>query len=143
MSGNTDRLEQVVKLYNAGDLETFVDLYGEDAVVVTPEGTLEGRAAIREYWRWVNVSVPDCALAVGVTVEQGDTIAFEYTWAGTNTGPLILPDGAELPPTGKRVEVRCMDLGQVRNGKLAVHHLYWDDLDFFSQLGLLPGKATT
>jgi steroid delta-isomerase-like uncharacterized protein len=142
MSGTTDLLQQIIKLYNAGDLAAFVNLYSEDAVVVAPEGTYRGRAAIREYWCWVNASFPDCTLTVGVTVEQGDTIAFEYTWAGTNTGPLILPDGTNLPPTGKRVEARCMDLGQVRDGDLAVHHLYWDNLDFRSQLGFPPARVS-
>jgi steroid delta-isomerase-like uncharacterized protein len=140
MSGNSDLLERVITVYNTGDLEGFADLYADDAVVVTPEGTYEGRAAIRDYWHWVSVSFPDCTLRLGKAIEQGDTIAFEYTWAGTNTGPLFLPDGTELPATGRSVEVRCIDLGQVRDGRLVVHHLYWDNLNFEAQLGVLPGK---
>jgi len=143
MSGNTDLLERVITLHNAGDLEGFLGLYADDAVVVTPEGAYKGRAAIRDYWYWVSVSFPGSTVTLGKAIEQGDTIAFEYTWAGTNTGPLTLPDGTELPATGRRVEVRCIDLGQVRDGKLVVHHLYWDNLDFEAQLGVLPGTTTT
>ena len=47
MSSLTD-LEQGAQLYNAGDVDALVDLYTEDATLVTPVGTLEGRAAIRE-----------------------------------------------------------------------------------------------
>ena len=39
-------------------------------------------------------------------IEQGDTFADEWTFVGTQTGPFRLPDGGELPPTGRRVEVR-------------------------------------
>jgi ketosteroid isomerase-like protein len=138
MTGNKDLLERVVTLYNAGDLRGLVELYAEDADMVTPDGAYKGRAAIGDYWRWVNASFPDCILILGVTVEQGDAVAFEYTWAGTNTGPLVLPDGTHLPPTGKRVETRCMDLLQVRYGKIAVHHLHWDNLELAAQLGLPP-----
>ena len=40
----------------------------------------------------------------------------------TNTGPLVMPDGTELPPTGKRIELKGMELVQIRDGKAAVHH---------------------
>jgi hypothetical protein len=37
---------------------------------------------------------------MGSSVEQGDSFADEWTFAGTRTGPLPLPDGTQLPPTG-------------------------------------------
>ena len=43
------RAEQGAQLYNAGDVDALVDLYTEDATLVTPFGTLEGRAAIHEF----------------------------------------------------------------------------------------------
>ena len=57
---------------------------------------------------------------------------------GTHTGPLVLPDGTELPPTGKRVEVKGMELVRVRDGKVVVDNLYYDNLAVAAQLGLLP-----
>ena len=57
---------------------------------------------------------------------------------GTHTGPLVLPDGTELPPTGKRVEVKGMELVRVRDGKIVVDNLYYDNLAVAAQLGLLP-----
>ena len=80
-------------------------------------------------------------MTVDVCVEQGDTIAAEWTFAGTNTGPLVMPDGTELPPTGKRIEFKGMELVQFRDGKAAVDHVYWDNMAFAGQLGLLPEAA--
>ena len=45
-------------------------------------------------------------MTIDVMVEQGDTIATEWTWVATNTGPLVMPDGTEVPPTGNRVETK-------------------------------------
>ena len=143
MNTMRDEYERAVQLYNAGDMEDFANFYTEDAELVTPEGTAQGRAAIREQWSRDKVGFPDCAVTIDVIVEQGDTIAGEWTWAGTHTGPLVLPDGTEVPPTGKRVEIKGMELVQVRDGKIAVHHAYWDNMAMAGQLGLLPGGATT
>jgi predicted ester cyclase len=49
-----------------------------------------------------------------------------------------MPDGTELPPTGKRVEVTGIELVQVRDGKIVVDNIYYDNLAVAAQLGLLP-----
>jgi predicted ester cyclase len=137
MGGIEDAYEQAIKLYNAGDLDGWANSYTEDAVLMTPDGAAQGRAAIREQWGHEKAAFPDRTVTEDVIIEQGDTIATEFTWVGTNTGPLVLPDGTELPPTGKRVETKGMELVRVRDGKVAVHHGYWDNVATARQLGLL------
>ena len=96
MSSTRDAYERVVQLYNAGDLEGLVDTYAEDAILVTPDGiTAQGRAAIREQVSRDKTAFPDETVGIDVMVEQGDTITIEYTWAGTNTGPFVTPDGTK------------------------------------------------
>jgi predicted ester cyclase len=73
-----------------------------------------------------------------VIFEQGDTIVTEFTWVATHTGTYVTKDGTELPPTGKRVETKGMELMQLRDAKAAVHHGYWDNMAIVRQLGLLP-----
>ena len=51
MSQHRSLLERYVERYNAGDLDTIMDLYAEDAVQLMPDGYFEGRSAIRERWR--------------------------------------------------------------------------------------------
>jgi predicted ester cyclase len=142
MSSLKDLVEQGYQLINAGDVEGIVDLFTEDATRVTPFGTFEGRAAIHEAVSREQAAFPDRTLTVDVYVEQGDTIVVEYTFAGTNTGPLVMPDGTELPPTGKRIEFKGMELLQFRDGKAVVNHDYWDNMAAVGQLGLLPEAAT-
>ena len=142
MSSITDAYERLVKLYNAGDLEGLVNSYTEDAVLVTPEGTAQGRAAIRERWASDKASFPDRTLTIELITERGDTVASEFTWIATNTGPLVQPDGTELPPTGRRIHAKGIELVQVRDGKIAMHRGYWDTMALAVQLGLVPGGAT-
>ena len=142
MSSIRDAYEQGIGFYNAGDVEGLVNLYTEDATRVTPFGTFEGRAAIREALSRDKAAFPDHAMTVDVCVEQGDTIAAEWTVAGTHTGPLVMPDGTELPPTGKRIDLKGMELAQLRDGKAAVQHQYWDNMAVAGQLGVLPEAAS-
>ena len=142
MSSLRDLAEQGAQLYNAGDVEGLVNLYTEDATLVTPFGTFEGRAAIHEATSRDKAAFPDRAVTRDVIVEQGDTLAAEYTFVGTNAGPLAMPDGTELPPTGKRVEFKGMELLQFRDGKAVVDHDYWDNMAVAAQLGVLPEAAT-
>ena len=138
MSGIRDVYEQARKLYNDGDLEGLADCYTEDAVLVSPDGTARGRAAICEYWGRDQAAFPERVLTAEVILDQGDTLATEFTWVATNAGPIVLPDGTELPPTGKQAQTRGMELVQVRDGKAAAHRLYWDNMAVARQLGLLP-----
>jgi predicted ester cyclase len=131
-------LEKAVKLYNAGDLDAFVNEYAEDAVLVTPDGSAQGRQAIHSKWTQEQTSFPDRTQTVDVLVEQGDTIATEFTWVATNTGPLVLPGGTQLPPTGKRIQLKGMVLTTFSAGKIVRQHMYWDNADALTQMGLLP-----
>lgn len=139
MSANKKLLDRYVERYNAGDLDGVIDLYAEDAVQNMPDGTFVGRDAIRDRLAQELIAFPDVNHVVRSFVEQGDAFCDEWIFAGTHTGSLLLPDGRELAPTGKRIEVRGMEYCQVNDdGKLTVDTLYYDNLGVLVQLGLLP-----
>ena len=142
MSDNRSLLERYVELYNAGDLDACMELYAEDAVQRMHDGTFAGRSAIRARLARDLTACPDAAYTVGSFVEQGASFADEWTFAGTQTGPLSLPDGTQLPPTGKRLEIKGMELVQVRDGKIVVDNLYYDAMAILAQAGLLPQGAS-
>jgi steroid delta-isomerase-like uncharacterized protein len=136
-------LRRYVDLYNLRDLDECVALFAEDAVQVAPEGTFEGRSRIRERLAGQVTACPDMRLSVGSFVEEGDSFADEWSFAGTHTGAFTLPGGIELAPTGKHVEIRGIEYVQVRDGEIINRHLYYDFLSLAAQLGLLPQRTTT
>ena len=138
MSSYRNLLERYVELYNAGDLDGCMDLYSEDAVQIMPDGVFHGRSKIHERLARELAAFTDVKFGFGSFLEQGDTFADEWSMAGTHTGPLTLPDGSTLPPTGRRVEVKGMEFVRIRDGKIVVDNLYYDNLALLSQLGLIP-----
>jgi steroid delta-isomerase-like uncharacterized protein len=138
---NQQLLDLYVERYNAGDLDGVMDLYAEDAVQLMPEGWFEGREAIRERLARDLEACPDIAWTVESFVEQGDEFSDEWSFVATQTGPFKLPDGTEVPPSGKQVALRGMEYVKVRDGKIVVDNLYYDNLAVMIQLGLVPEPA--
>lgn len=142
MSAYRELLDRYVELYNDGDLDAVIDLYADDAVQGMPDGIFEGRRAIHERLARELEAIPDVTHTVVSFIEQGDAFADEWTFVGTQTGPFLLPNGTVLPPTGKRVEVRGMEVVRVGpDGKIVLNTLYYDNLAVATQLGLVPEGA--
>ena len=131
-------LDHYVDRYNAKDLDAVMDLYADDAVQLMPEGLFEGKSAIRERLARDLDACSDIAHRVESYVEQDDSFADEWTFVGTHSGPFPLPDGGHVPPTGKRLEIRGMELVVLRDGKIVVDNLYYDNVAVLAQLGLVP-----
>jgi steroid delta-isomerase-like uncharacterized protein len=142
MDANRELLERYVELYNEGDLDACMELYAEDATQRMHDGTFEGLDAIHARLARDLDAFPDAKYVVESFVEGGDLFADEWTFTGTNTGPFQLPDGTELPATGKPVEIKGMELVEVRDGKIVVDNLYYDFMAAVAQLGLVPAGAT-
>ena len=140
MSTNRELLDRYVERYNAGDLDAVIDLYAEDAVQGMPDGTFESKEAIRKRLARELEAIPDVTHTVVSFVDQGDAFCDEWTFVGTHTGgPLTLPNGDVLPATGKRVEIRGMEIVRVnQDGKIVLNTLYYDNLAVAFQLGLIP-----
>lgn len=138
MGSHRALLDRAAAVYNAGDLDAYVDLYTDDAVLTTPEGTFKGKGELRERFARELTALSDISFHVESYVEQGDLFADEFILAGTHTGPVLLPDGTELPATGRRVEIKCMEMVQVRDGRMVLDNLYYDNVAVLIQLGVLP-----
>lgn len=141
MSANRELLDRYVERYNEGDLDGVMDLYAEDAVQVMPDGTYEGWSAVRERLAQELDGFSELNHTVRSFIEEGEMFADEWTFVGTHSGAFRLPDGSDLPPTGKRVEIRGMEVVQVRDGKIILNALYYDNLASMVQLGLVRESA--
>jgi steroid delta-isomerase-like uncharacterized protein len=141
MESNKKLLDRYVELYNAGELDACMDLYAEDAVQRMHDGTFEGLDAIRDRLARDLSAFADATYVVESLVDEDDKFADEWTFTGTNTGPFRLPDGTEVPATGKRVEIKGMELVEVRDGKIVLDNLYYDFMSALVQLDLVPEGA--
>jgi carboxymethylenebutenolidase len=45
-----------------------------------------------------------------------------------------------IPPTGRRVEIPIVVVGQFLEGKIVSEHIYWDQASVLVQVGLIEPK---
>jgi hypothetical protein len=64
--------------------------------------------------------------------------AAEGTLTGTQDGVLRTPNG-DVAPTGRPVELRWAAVYVIDGDTLKSEHLFFDQMDFLGQLGLVPG----
>lgn len=103
-----------------------------DASVGTPvTGRDEARTKVIE--AFLNAA-PDAKWdSRGEAFASGDSVAFEWTFAGTNTGAWA--DGTAA--TGKPFSFIGATVMRLKDGKIAYQGDYYDALGFYKQLGLM------
>jgi ketosteroid isomerase-like protein len=136
MATATELIEKGTELYNKGDVDGFCALYGDDAVLTTPDGRFEGRENIKPYLQGLYDAFPSGGVSLGRHTEDGDLYFGEFFVEGVNTGPLAMPDGSELPATHRSVEIAAAEIARVENGEIVEHRFIWDNMSFLTQLGL-------
>lgn len=93
-----DAFDRAVSAWNAGDLDTYLDLY-DDAIELfgyAPEPM--GKDAVRAFYRGIWDALSDIDLEIHEVVEDDTQLGCRFTMHGTHTGEL-----AGVAPTGRRV----------------------------------------
>ncbi len=132
-------MDRITEVAFGGDQEALKRLYATDAVAETPDqGTLNGPEAIAAWFGQFSTAIPDASWESLAKYDAGNVAIDEGYVVGTNTGPLEAPNGESIPATGKNVHVRGCDVATIENGVVKSHHFYFDQMEFFGQLGLAP-----
>lgn len=135
MSDPKDVVERHVTAWNAHDADA--DPWSQNAVLRTPDGAeLVGREQVLDFERGFWTAFPDARLEIVHRIAEGDVVTSEGRLIGTHTGPLQTPDG-EVAATGRGLEVGWMCIQEVRGDELMSERLYFNQLSFLGQLGLL------
>jgi ketosteroid isomerase-like protein len=139
----TPVIEELIARWNAHDREGCTALFDEGVVLEAPGGlSLSGRSGWESFYDLWTGAFPDNAVA-GPTVRGGGDLAVqEARFTGTHTGTLHAPSG-DVPATGRRVDLRYTAVQTVREGRVTSFHLYFDQVDLLTQLGLMPAPAAT
>ncbi|GII59017.1 hypothetical protein Pth03_74060 [Planotetraspora thailandica] len=128
---------------NAHNSELLGRCFAPHIAAVGPDGEAEGREQVVSYYEVIWMAVPDMRFTVWQTITEGDEVAATALVTGTHTGPLLMPGGESLSGTGRRVGFRCCWVLTVEQRLIVSYHLFYDQLEMYSQLGLqLPGSGT-
>ena len=121
------------------DIDAVMEFYAEDAELILPGSPpVKGKDAIRAAWQMYMTAFPDEHATEIRHLADGSTAITEWTIAQTHTGPLVMPTGEQLPPTGKAVKLTGVTIAELEGDKVKRQAFYWDNADFLQQLGLIP-----
>lgn len=135
MSAATDLVLQMFKHVDAHELDEMAALMTPDVDFINPLGHQVGREAVKANFAPVGVGFPDSQHIMQSVYDAGDAVAIEGEWTGTNSGPLVTPQGEVQ--TGRTVRFPFGAICRVENGQVATAHIYHDLLIMFQQLGLM------
>ncbi|WP_211878468.1 ester cyclase [Pseudarthrobacter albicanus] len=127
--------------WNAEDWDTFASRHKEDTVLSWLGGQppTHGVAAHRAESEAMFRTFPDNKVGnrpYKTLFASGDCTFSIASFTGTMTGPMVLADGTEIPPTGKSFEVGFCTVARWDNGQIVEENLFYDMPGMMSQLGL-------
>jgi len=119
---------------NNGDFRAFDEVVAPNAVDHDPApGQAPGPEGYRQFFTELRTAFPDLKISVEHMVADADNVAFAYTVSGTNQGAFM-----GFAPTGKRMQVRGMQISKFADGKMIERWGSSDQMGMLQQLGLLP-----
>ena len=127
--------EALLSAWNAKDADKAASLLADDVVYVdvTVGEPQKGRAAARDnVIKVFMTAAPDLKWVMkGKPIVNGDGVAFEWNFSGTNTGAW----GPDDPATNKAFSFDGVTFIRVKNGKITYQGDYYDGYGFQKQLG--------
>ena len=144
---NVAAARSLVDLYNSHQsdpawLDKSVAAFAADSTFIdVPSGrTLPGSDGYKQLVLFFAEAFPESSVELTNVVATEEQLVLEFTGRGTNTGPLHLPTG-DVPATGRYSELRFCEVIQIRNGKIASFHIYYDTMTLLQNLGLAPAMG--
>lgn len=132
--------EQAAEKLNSGDIDGAVDtLFAVDAVDHDPApGQGPGREGYRSFFQTLGTAFPDAHLEPATMVADDDHVVLAYTLTGTHDGEF-----QGIPATGKKIEVRGVQIGRFENGQIVERWGSTDELGIMQQIGATPKPQGT
>jgi ketosteroid isomerase-like protein len=137
-----DLARDVFTAIEAHDFGRLEELLAPDCDVVVPGFSGRGPQAFIAWMQPFLGAFPDIRHELGTVAEAGDVIGFELRVSGTHTEAMRSPAG-EIPATGRPLDLPAANMWRTDGGRIVAYHVYFDQMEFLGQLGLLPEPAAT
>jgi steroid delta-isomerase-like uncharacterized protein len=123
--------ERAINQRDPSVFESFIDTSYVNHDMPAPEPGPEGlRAVMGAFF----AAFPDMRIVVEQTVGEGDIVCTRGYFSGTHDGEFM-----GIPATGKKVNVKYMDMWRLDEGKAVENWVRLDMLGMMQQLGVVPG----
>lgn len=99
-------------------------------------GEFRGPDAIRGFFAEMIAAFPDFSITIDRMVSAGPTVVVQWHVSGTFTGGAF----QGIHATGRRVELRGVDVMEIADGKVQHDTIYFDGAAMARQIGMLPRR---
>jgi steroid delta-isomerase-like uncharacterized protein len=111
------------------------ELYSDDIVAI---GEFRGRDAVREFFAELFEAMPDYDMEIEQVIADSTAVAVRWRASGTFEGGPF----QGIQPSGRRVEIRGVDLIEVEGEHIVRNTVYYDGAAFARQIGMLPREGS-
>ncbi len=126
------------EVMHKGDMKVIDELVADSFVehYVPNPNVPPNKAGLTQTMTMFRTAFPDLQMTIEDIVAKGDKVWAYTTMRGTNKGEFM-----GMPATGKKIEVKGVDIVRFVSGKAVEHWGVSDDLTMMTQLGIIsmPG----
>ena len=124
------------EIINKGKLDMFNDSNFTKDVVMHANPDVVGIDSARAYYANYLTGFSSVTFTIKDVFGQGNKLVKHWNFAGTHTGVFF-----GIPATGKKVSIDGVTLVRMQDGKIAEERDFFDNLEFMTQLGLMPAAS--
>ena len=119
--------------FNQHNMDLVADLISPDYVNYDLPAPAPGREGFKQVMAMFFTAFPDMRVTLERALVEGDAVASRGVITGTHQGPF-----QGIPPTGKQVTVKYMDMWRFAGGQAVENWVQLDMLGLLQQLGAIP-----
>ena len=138
---NLQLMKTLDDAWNAQDWETFNRRHAEDTDVYWPgqkdptHGRTNHRLESIEFFKSVENHLENDPYKI--QFGQGEWTCTVARWRGKMVGPMKMPDGRVVPPTGKTFDLEFCTVARWKDGEIVEEKLFYDQISFLKQIGAM------
>jgi predicted ester cyclase len=135
---NKATMRKFYETMSQGNPSLFVDTFIDPNQVdhSAPPGMPGGIEGAKQMAGMLLTAFPDLHFTVEDMIAEGDKVVARATFSGTQQGAFM-----GIPPTGKHVMWKVIDINRIAGGKSVEHWMEMDMLGMMQQLGVVPAPG--
>lgn len=137
---NSETVRQMVKYLSSHNVAGMLSCFDEEMewLDVPMEASYRGNAEISVFLDSLFDAFPDLDYQLTHMVTRGDSVVAQFRMRGTHQNTFY-----GLPATQAVVEIPCLSMITMRNGKMLSDHCYFDNAMILRQMRLMPPLSVT
>ena len=137
---NAETVRRMVGYLSSHNVAGMLSCFDDDMewLDVPMEASYRGKAEIGAFLDSLFDAFPDLEYRLINLVTRGDNVVAQFAMRGTHQNTFY-----GLPGTQAVVEIPCLSMISMRDGKMLSDHCYFDNAMILRQMGLMPSLGVT